>query len=115
MNQNCTDVITKVFLADGSTRKESPAIMAQAGAELSSVSSSMALEKSPKIRMVNLNSERKSHENFLDRSIDTASHVRKSSNAELRKQNKDAWGLGITKQSSANRVQRKTQRIDKIE
>ena len=82
MNQNCTDVITMVFLADGSPPKEPPA-MARAGAELSSVSSSMALEKSPKIHMVNLNSERKSQENFLDRSIDAASHARKSSNVEM--------------------------------
>ena len=86
MNRNCTDVITRVFLADGSPPKEFPA-MARAGVELSSVSSSMAMERSPKMRMVNLNSERKSHENFLDRSIDATSHVRKSSNAELRKQN----------------------------
>ena len=76
MNRNCTDVITRVFLADGSPPKELPFTMARM--EQSSVSSSVVMERTPKMRMVNLKSERKSHDAFLDRSMEMHSHIRNS-------------------------------------
>ena len=83
LNRNCTDVITKVFLADGSPPKELPQA-AKLERSASSVSSSMAMERSPKMRMANLNLQQKSND-YLDKSMDIHSHVRKSTNIDLTK------------------------------